>query len=299
MMFDLDSLIAEAELESGVDPAIVGSRHPGAQVSGVIETGRVNPAKSFRWSLSDLRWLDENLPVLNTNELATRLGRTENAIKIVQVRRGIIVKSKRPGWVTAHQAAALLGIDVHAICFLTDTGRLPSRVLPGGRRIRMIRYVTLLRWAVNPENWLYFFNSMRDTARILDPHLRRLIERQKARWGDEWWTIGEVAAYHGVEHFDVNRAIRRGEIKAVKWSNWKILRSEATRPEVRFLKGKGAARSVLFDERWSKEADAFLLDCRRQWVRWAVIAKKMKMKQANVQYRYYCLVKRGETTSLV
>jgi len=59
---------------------------------------------------------------------------------------------------------------------------------------------------------------------------------------------------HGVTHGAVNNKIRAREIRGVKWSNWRILRSEATKLGLRFFVGKESA-----EQSWSEAADAFLI----------------------------------------
>jgi hypothetical protein len=141
-------------------------------------------------------------------------------------------------------------VDSKAAMRWVDEGLLPGRRLPMDRVIRVVRRVTFLRWCVNPANWIYF-----RPEKVVDPHIRRLIELKKERWGDEWWTPGQVAEYHGVHHQDVNRYIRAGKLPAVKWQNWRILRSQATDPGLRFYAGRGAGP----DTGWSAECDAFLV----------------------------------------
>ena len=131
-----------------------------------------------------------------------------------------------------------------------ELGLIEIYPLPMGGGRRAVYWPRVVRFAVNPLNWVYF-----DISRVQDPHLRRLIEHRRQRWDDDWWTTGQVAAYHGVEHFDVQRLILRGEIKAVSWGNWRVLRSEATRPDLVFYKGRGRGRPI----QWSPAGDAFLV----------------------------------------
>lgn len=88
-------------------------------------------------------------------------------------------------------------------------------------------------------NWVYFIRSVRRPERIRDERLRRLLVKRKVTWGDEWWTTGEAAEFHGVESTDVQRYIVAGRLPAVKYQNWMVLRSEATRPGLRFFRGRG------------------------------------------------------------
>lgn len=294
MPVDLDSLLAEAEIEAGIPLRFVVARYPEAQVSSKIETSR---PRSVPWSRSELDFVRQNLGVLSLEEIGTHLGRSPTGVKIAQVRNFLPPASKRPGWLTGNQAAILLGIDVHTVCRLTDSGIIPHVIIPGQRQIRAIRYITLLRWAVNPLNWIYFKGSVDGPQRILDPKLRRLIERQKQRWNDEWWTPGQVAACHGVDHTDVNRLIHQGKIKGVKWGNWLVLRSEATKPGLIFCKGKGNTQSLL-PHLWSEEAEVFLIQCRAKGMKYKTIARLMKINQRRLQHHYCWLKRHGMISAL-
>jgi hypothetical protein len=186
--------------------------------------------------------------------------------------------SKRPDEYTGQQAADALGMDVHPICRLIDAGVLPGRVLPGVRHIRVVRRITLYRWAVTPRNWIYF-KPWR--GKVREWRLARLIALAMERWPDEWWTPGQVAAYHGVDHTDVNRLIHQGKIQGVQYGNWWITRSEATRPDVRFYKGKGAGHNL----EWNPEADRFLLRAWAERMPLEVIGRTMGMPYNRVRHR--------------
>lgn len=285
---EFDSLFAEAELAAGLPPALVAARNPLAVVSATFVVRSIRPP---RWTTQEDRFLQENLGVLTLEEIAARLGRSVNGVKIRQVRQQFAAPSKRPGWLTGHQVARILGVDIHPVCALAGRSLIPLRRLPGERGILTISKVTLYRWATNPEHWPYFIRSVWDPARITDPRLRRLIERQKERWGDEWWSIGQVAAYHRVGHTDVNRLIRQGKIAATDWGNWWIKRSEATRPGLKFWKGKGARMAAYQEGRWSPRADAYLLQARAEGLAWAEIGRRMKRKENSVRHRGYKLLK--------
>jgi hypothetical protein len=131
-----------------------------------------------------------------------------------------------------------------------DLGFFPVRTLPfEGRRVRMVRETTFLTWALKPENWIYF-----NLGKVNDAHLRRLLALKARRWGDEWLTPGQVARLHGIDHRAVNKALHDGRLQGVKWNNWRILRSQATAPGLRFFRGKGSATGD-----WPERADAFIV----------------------------------------
>jgi hypothetical protein len=302
----LDSIFAEAELEAGLPAAWVAAHNPLAMVSPAFVVKKQKPP---RWTTQDDKFLRESLGVLTPEEIAARLGRSTNAIKIRQVRQQFAAASKRPGWLTGRQVADILGVDIHNVMALFERGLIPLRRLPGERGIMAMRQISLYCWAVNPEHWPYFIRSVWATERIADPHLRRLIERQKQRWGDEWWTPGQVAAYHqrftrassarrgdppgdGVHHTDVNRYIHHGRLKATKWNNWLIKRSEATRPDLKFHKGKGAGMAPYVEAQWTPGADAYILRAKGEGLIWAEIARRMKRDERSVGHRGRVLLKR-------
>lgn len=219
------------------------------------------------WTKEEDAFLDEALGQLSIDEIASYLGRSPTAVKVRWTRKGFAAPSKQPDEITGNQIADALGIDEHSVVKLIDQGILPGRHLPTeGRTIRVMKKVTFYRWAVNPMNWPYFENSVfeetrrnsrgasKGTHRIGDPHLRRLIERQKKRWTDEWWSTKQVAEHFGVNDHSVNKRANAGVYRsAIKWGNWRILRSEAVQVDIR----PGSGSNML--DHWSPDADAWLV----------------------------------------
>lgn len=231
------------------------------------------------WTEQELAFVADNLPVMPISEIGEQLNRSPAAVKIAQVRRRIPVASKRAGWYTGNQAAKILGVDIHCILLLESRGLLHFDVLPGSRQIRRISKTALWIWAINPMHWIYF-----KPARVRDPRLRRLIELRRERWGDEWWTPGQVARHWGLTSCGpVNKDIHAGRLPAVRWGNWWILRSDALAHP--FHPGKGYT-----GYEWSPRADAFLLRARdEQGLSFAAIGRLMKWPDQRVAYRYHLL----------
>lgn len=229
------------------------------------------------WRAEEYEFVRRNLTRMSLDEIGSHLGRTSAAVKIKVVREGIPSASKRPGWYTGNQAAKVLCIDVHTVCELGRRGILPLEILPGPRRIRRLKIITLWVWAINPMHWIYF-----KPHRVRDARLRRLIELRQARWGDEWWTTGRVAAYHGLaESSTVTMAIYRGRLPAVRWQNWNVRRSDAIAWQVSPRKGRpGVARS------WTPAADAFILRAREMGLSYVAIERMMKRSHESVRVRY-------------
>lgn len=252
---NLDALIETAvvhgQLSSGRSAVWVATKTQ-SRAAVVLARGKcAKPGRAAPWSDADDNFLHTHLGQLSEEEISRQLGRTVTAIHLRWKRDlKLPAPSKHPDFITTQKIADKLGVDCKAAMRWVDSGLLPGRRLPfNGRVVRSVSRVTFLRWALNPMNWIYF-----RPERVRDKHLRRLLRQRKKRWGDEWLTPGQVAALHGVTHTAVNSKIHAGELQAVKWGNWRILRSEATKSGLRFIIGKGATQLD-----WSEAADAFLI----------------------------------------
>lgn len=254
MIYDLDELlddaVLEAALQDGRTPALAARQFGAARVvAAVAGHGRsVNNDQPWLprgtanvWSPEDVAYLARWSGVLGTAELAARLGRTPEAISTQQFLRGLPRLSTHPDYVTGLEMARALGIDGHIVIRLIERGLLRAEMTPfaSERVIWRMKRGAFYAWATNPLNWVYFWRSVEEPSRLADEKLRRLIALRRARWlchdgqPDSWWTPGQAAAYHGVSHIDINRYIRHGRLPAVKWDNWRIRRSEVTRPGFR------------------------------------------------------------------
>ena len=273
----LDAAVLEAALADGRDP-VLAARQFG--VSRVIAAGVARgdvPApptvhgQANRWSAGELEYLRANAGVMGEGEIGTALGRSENAVRVKVRRLGLACPTTHPGYLTAQRAALALGVDVHAVCGWIDRGLLAAELAPvRGRRIWRIRRSSFYAWALNPLNWVYFIRIVRRPERIRDERLRRLLVKRKVTWGDEWWTTGEAAEFHGVESTDVQRYIVAGRLPAVKYQNWMVLRSEATRPGLRFFRGRGAG---VFERAGTPAGDAFIVLATAVGIPWAHISR--------------------------
>ncbi len=292
-MIDLDSIIAASDLESGVNPALVVARSPEAEISPVIRT---KSGGNSAWTEFEDTFLKENTGFLNEEEIAAVLGRSTNAVKLRRY-RGLGIPgatAKNSKFMSVNQVGHKLGVDAHSVIRWVERGIFPAWVY-SRREIRLCLRSTFLRWAVKPMNWVYFIRSVRDTNRIRDDHLRRLVEHQKMRWDDEWWSIGEVAKYHGVDHTDVNRAVRAGKVTGVQYGNWWFLKSEALKPGLIFFKGKGAAQG----KNWSEEADCFILIGTALGIKKLTLAGLMGWTSKRVASRFVALRKQDLIPDLI
>ena len=272
-MVDFDALIDEAvvygEMEAGTDPRWL-ARQTNARLVATMAKQRTRNGKHPEWRKEEDEYLRRHYLFKSDAEIAEHLGRSVTGVQLRMKRYlDLPARSKMQDWPNLRETARRLGIpDSKVFRAWERRGLIEIHDLPLGRTCRVVYWPRMVRFAVNPMHWIYF-----DTDRVQDSRLRRLIERQKERWTDEWWTTGQVAAYHGVEAQDVQRNILLGKIKAVQWGNWRVLRSEATRPDLVFYKGKG---SVNNRAGWTPEEDAFIVLARALGHSWYVVSRMMK-----------------------
>ena len=282
----IESVVAQAGLESGIAPAVLAAR--GMRVMPVMVGEYRRSGWANRWTPEEEKFLREQIGLMSDAEIGAALGRSAFAIKIHRQRKGIPAHSRRPGWLTGNGAAKLMGVDVHNVMRLCRRGLLPHQVMPGERGILMVKKKILYRWAVNPMNWVYFRQE-----KVRDARLRRMLELKQARWDDEWWTIGQAAAWHGADDKVLNNAFHDGRLRGRQWGNWWVLRSEATRPGVHFWRGKGSNVTV----EWSEAMDAFLVLGRAVGISCNALDRmtrnKNSVKSSNSDYRLRILRREG------
>jgi len=200
---------------------------------------RIKPSRSSFWTQEEHQFLAENLGILSHADIGRHIGRSANAVKIRQVRKGLPSASKQPGWLTGQQAAQILGIDIHSIMQLEERGLLPMEIIPGERKIRRIKKLRLYMWAINPEHWIYFRYE-----KVADQHLKRLLTLARERWGDEWWTTGQAARYFGVDCRCIHMRIMSGVLPAKRWGNWWVRRSDMLKFQI--YPGRGESQRHKF-----------------------------------------------------
>lgn len=239
----------------------------------VLECKGAPVGRSRMWTPEEDDFLRQNLGFLTDEEMGERLGRSEVAVHLRWERDlHLPAPSKNPDYITAHQAARMLGIDGHKIVGWVDHGLIPSRIMAGGRNIRLIKCVHFMMFACSPKNWVWF-----DPNKVADPKLKRMLKMEQKRWGDEWWSTRQVADHHGADVGDVQRYIKLGYLKSYhlpislggrdhnrKWSNHFVLKSEATRKDLIFMK-RGKGNTLFRKSPFTPAADAFLLKARDEW----------------------------------
>ncbi|MGD9729519.1 MAG: hypothetical protein AB7R40_22355 [Nitrospiraceae bacterium] len=280
MSFDLDALIDDAvvygELSDGTDAAWLAQRMDPRRVAVManVVTER-GIGKDREWTAEEDAFIREQYMFLSDEELGQRLGRTAAGVHIHRERKlGIAGRSQNPAWPNLREVGRLLGLPCSKLVGkLVRRGILRGRKLPLEATVWVVARGDLLRFVVNPRNWIYF-----KTERVQDPQLRKLVAIRKAMWGDEWWSPGQVAAYHGVSIGVVNKYIHLGQLPAVRWYNWHILRSDG----VRFPFRRGRQNwSVIWT---SDAADGFLILGRAIGLSWGVLDRLMGKQHSDARF---------------
>ncbi len=294
----LDTAVLEGVLAGGRDPSLAARQFGAARV---IAAGQAAESASISgsanvWSDEDLAFLREWSGVLGAAEIAERLGRRASAVFTQQIVRGLPTVMKHPDYLTGQKMADALGVDSHAVLMWIDRGLLAAERAPLelGRVWRM-RRTAFYAWATNPLNWPCFIRSVRDPERIADEKLRRLIARRAEQWGDEWWSLGEVAAYHGTVHQFINKHIRDGRLPATDWGNWWVRRSDATRLRVyRISDGQ-------LPHRGTPAEDAFIVLAAAVGIPWPHIARMMGGRRTGggTVTRHSALMEKGLVPGLI
>ncbi len=306
----LDGVVMETQLAGGRDPSLVAAAFGSSRAIAAARAGTRDgwqgrrSSTADRWTPEERQFLADYAGILGDEEIAARLGRSRHAIHVQRIRRGLPGPVVHPDYITGHQMARALGVDGHMVVDLIERGILKAEVAPlSDRHVWRMKRSAFVAWAVNPMHWPYFWRSVRDPRRMGDEGLRRLVAWRRERWlgpdgrPDEWLTPGEVAALHGVHHTDVNRYVQAGRLQGVKWGNWLIRRSEATRPGLRFFKGKGATQLHLHG---TPDGDAFLILAAAVGVPYAQIARMLERTgHASVQLRLGAMHRRGHIAWLI
>lgn len=295
-MDDLDLLIEEAaitgELTAGFSPKFLSVQRDPRMVA-VIANGmehRQANVRAQRWTPKEEDFVRQYASWLSDAEMGARLGRSEDAVHIRRERfLSIPGATKREDWLTGNEVGRRLGLSCSKVVGRwIRAGILPGRMAPMDRDIYLVSIDALTRFAVNPENWIYF-----RTHRVQDTKLRRLIALRQERWGDEWWTPGQVAAYHGVTGGTVNARIVKGDLPAKRWGNWWIKRSDAVNAQ--FVMGRGYNTRV----EWTEAGDCFLLVARAAGCSYADIDALAKWAERRAVYRHQVLQRDGTIPRLI
>ncbi len=228
------------EIEAAV---AIAEAETGCQVSGSNIRVCVTPGKKWarRWSNQEDEFVIKNIGKIPECEIAKQLGRSITAVHLRRVRElHIDPPMKDQNILTANHISLGLGVDAKTIHALMDRGIMPSRLLPFGNIVRVADRLQFAKWICDPMNWLYFdiqriatmpSNGKRGYTGIYDiifwEKIRQLVLSKRKKWKDDWLTPGQVAKILkpvcGTRY--INKAIHAGNLKAVKFQNWKILKS--------------------------------------------------------------------------
>lgn len=284
----LEMAAAAGATRAGLLPA----SHEQARLMAAMSGGvRQRTSRPPRWTEQERAFLRRHTGVLSDAEIANRLGRTPTALRIERKRRGYPGPTvcRRAG-LTAREVGRRLGVDSKMVSRWIEEGRLRGGLLPIGRQRWSVSYQAFKRFACDPGNWVYF-----DVRRVNDPHLARLIELRRQRWGDEWWDTSQVRDYWGAQYNLVAKWVRLGRIRAVqpygKGNEYYVLRSDAV--TYSFLQARGSGTGMSYDWR-SENADAFLLLAGAVGVPQSVIAAMMDYPAQRVYARLSGMLRQPE-----
>lgn len=195
------------------------------------------------WTAEEEEFIRDNHGRLSENQIARELGRTVIGVHLHREREMHLTSmSKDESILTAEQVANGIGLDSKSVHLLMDTGRMPCRRLPSSRIMRVIDRIVLMKWMLDPENWLYFEPSRvgmltrrgkRSYGQGYDfafwENARVIITKTFNGWKDQWLTPGQVRHILGIEAAGtryINKAINQGIFKATRWGNWWIKKSD-------------------------------------------------------------------------
>lgn len=238
-MTDID----EIELAAAAAEAETGARGGGSKLRLCLNSEENKSSRS--WSAKEEAYVVANHGRITVEEIAANLGRTVASIdNHIKREMHLTAPSKSPEIVTAEQIAWGLGMGCGKSAHrLIDDGILPGRRLPGPDVNRVVDRQALLRWMIVPEHWIYFkperVGSLRSHGKrtIGDCYdfefwegAREIVLKARAAWKDEWITPGQAAKIIGInpalKAHNINMAIHAGNLRAVRWGNWWILRSD-------------------------------------------------------------------------
>lgn len=240
---DIEAAVAVAEAETGIR----------GNDSNLRVCRKTTNQRARAWTEKESEFVRKNLGHLSEGEIGRQLGRTALSIRNHWKRElHLCAPSKASENLTGEHISVGLGCDGKTIHRLIDTGLMPGRRLAtNGRVIRLVDRVLFLRWLCNPKHWLYFkpdrigtlrFRGKRRIGDYYDyafwEEARELVLPAFKKWKDQWLTPMQVARHLGVVAYSysdgkpqfytryINYAIRKGNLKATRWGNWWILKSD-------------------------------------------------------------------------
>jgi len=204
------------------------------------------------WTPEEDAYLKANLGILSMKEIGRALGRTVDAVHNRWERDLHFPAPRRnSNWLTLEAFACGLCIDSHSLAKLANQGKIITRRLPGmiakngHGAIRVIDRKAALAWIADPMHWIYFKpervgtfpkHGQRHMAKpdvVFWREARAATDELLRAWKDAWLSPTEAGSLIGLPvdrkgrvFHGIDRAINLGLLKAVRWGNWRILRSE-------------------------------------------------------------------------
>ncbi|HUT74846.1 MAG TPA: hypothetical protein VM221_08430, partial [Armatimonadota bacterium] len=237
-----------------------------------------------RWSTWEEQFLRDNMGHLPYAEIARALGRTENALKIRRIRKGMPPPTRT--LLTATRVArTVFGKDPSTIAFWIEKGRLPARRMAlRDRCVYLMTRSDLLAFMRNPQNWpLYNPETM--------PEGPWQATAARIRGDVRFLTTGEVARKYGMTATNVAKYIRQGRLPATRWANWHVREEDAER----VFGGMRFIRRGRYRRRWhpTPRALGFLALAHSVGLTWGAIARMMKRRDAASALPYWLGKLRG------
>jgi hypothetical protein len=251
------------------------------------------PRRNRKWSDGEIKFLRESMGYLTEPEIGAILGRPWKGVHLKRKRLGIPPTSQTPGWLAVEQARLKLGMkDGRPISGWVRRGFVKGHILGGPRKICMVHEISLRRFVLNPMNWPRF-----EPERVCDPWLRRLLERQRKRWGDEWLTPQQASKLIGLDVRQIQQYVKMGRLTAVhmmnkdgrgneqtRWAHYLVLRSEIERVKI-YKRGDAIRMVTPAALAWIRKA----LD-----MGWSVAAIGRSMKRNNQTVDNWCRQQRWQ-----
>lgn len=305
---EIDAAIAAAEATTGVRGTV--TRVP-ATISSKAKT------KSRLWTEKEEQFLIENHGRMSDLEIGLRLGRTASGVEN-HWKRELHLKapSKLDTTLTGEHVAMGLCIDSHSVSRLAERGILSMRRInywhrngPRDRHIKVVDRHLFMRWLLDPANWCYFkprrVGTMRRRGKRaytgVDDHefwekARIAVRRAFRAWKDKWLTpaqAGRILKLKGrAGDHNINKGIRVGTLKATRWGNWWIRRSDLP------MKGTINAKGLLVD-RILTHRERGKIQSKRFWdaVRAGKKPMPSRMNKAPQKARFMRLMEGGASAS--
>lgn len=233
-----------ADIEAAVALAEAATAVPGGKSKFRVCTKSTPIKKARRWTSEEEDFLRQNHARLSLDEMAQHLNRSALGVRLHILREmHLRACSTVESVITAEQIAWGLGADGKTIHRLIDTGLMPGRRAPTiARNIRVVDKIILLKWLLDPMHWIYFKprrvgtlsrRCNRCPSKYYDftfwEDAGKLVLAASKKWKDQWLTPGQVwrrLGRRGTYARYVNKAIRKGTLRATKWGNWWILKND-------------------------------------------------------------------------